>query len=294
MKTLPILFLAAASFALAEDFKLTDGTVLRDVTVQRKSAEELQVLHAEGARHIRYDQLPRELQERFGMTPEQVEAHRTELEQDAAERRQEVREREQARLKQLADAGTKPRYLSGADVLNLLAPLESVSMRECSYLAARWNREEAERLGLDESAGRFATDSSALKGDFDAARAEFLREYHSLKKTKEELARERAKREAAEKEAARLRQVGEELLHENNKLWKALGEEPRRSTTILVPPSPVIVPPVIVPGPAGRPPRPPQSKPAPRPARPAKPSKPSVAPSAPNCPPGDHSHTRRH
>ncbi len=247
------LFLAAAACCMAEDFTLADGSTLREVRVQRQSADELYVLHAEGARRIRYDQLSPELQQRFGMTPQQVEAHRAALEQEVAERRRARARQEEYRLSQLRESGSYPRYLEAEDVQRLLAPLETVSARESAYLAAEWNRAEAERKELEASVQLFAAERDDAKADFDAAQDARRQQAAEQQRQREELERARQQLSATQAEIARLHRECERLHRENNTLWNS-----RSNTTIVMPSRPILIP--------------------------------AVRRSAPPCPPGDHRH----
>ncbi len=277
MSKIPLLFplLLAATACLAEDFTLADGTVLRNVTVQRKTADELFVLHAEGARHIRYDQLPTELQERYGMTPAQVAAYRHGLEEAAEERRAARVAREEARLTRLRESGQYPRYLDATAVQRLLAPLEILPLRECACLAAEWNRAEARRLGLEDSAQLYSSERDALKPELDSALATRREKERVLQKLRDELAEKGRSLEQLQKEAEQLRRECGQLRQENAEL-RASRSRVVNDTTIVLPPRPIIVPPPpLVPPPAVS--RPPQ---LPRPV-------------PPPCPPQDHSHPAR-
>ncbi len=242
-----LLFPMLAVCCQAEDFTLTDGTVLLDVRVQRKGDDSIQVLHAGGIRKVAYELLPPELQERFELTPAQVEARREQARLSAVARRQERRAREDERLAQLEASGRQPRYMNGADVLRLLSPLDTLSAQECEFLAAEWNRREAQRLGLTEQERSYAAEAASLQGQFEAAREAFMAEFHQLQQAKEDIAALKRELREEKDKVAGLRKECNDLREQNNRLWTTQGGGNR--TTIVVPPRPVVVPsPVIPPG----------------------------------------------
>ncbi len=249
--------LLAAAVCMAEDFTLVDGTVLREVQVQRKGDDELQVLHAGGIRKVAYDQLPPELQERFEMTPPQVEARREQARAAAEVRRQVRLEREEERMAQLEASGRRPRYMDGAAVLRMLAPLDTLTAQECEYLAAEWNRREAQRLGLSEQERAYSAEAASLRGGFEAAREAFLAEYRQLQEARDDIATLRRELREEKERVASLKKECSSLREQNNRLWTTQGGGNR--TTIVVPPRPVIGPPPII-GPCG----PPRGAPPPR------------------------------
>ncbi len=247
--TVPLL----AACCLAEDFTLADGSVLHNARVQRKGADELQVIHDGGIRKVAYDELSPELQERFEMTPAEVEARLLAARTAAENRRRERQAREDERMAQLEAAGRQPRYMDGAAVLRLFSPLDTLSAQECEYLAAEWNRREAQRLGLTEQERTYAAEAASLRGGFKAAREAFLAEYRSLQAAKEELSALKRELRAEKEKAAGLAKQCSELREQNNRLWSD-RQSSSDNTTIVVPPRPIITPPPVIVTP--RPPRP--------------------------------------
>lgn len=268
MKRIFLLFCIAALSAAAEDFVLSDGTVLKDAAVVRSAIDSVLIRHSTGVQRLLFDRLSPELQQRFGMTPEQVAARRAQLQQ-AADAAVRAREAEQAaRLAVLQSSGNSPRYLTGADVISLYAAVDTLSAREAEYLAAVWNRREASRLNLPSDIHRWGREAAALKSAFEAERAAFLAEYRdraqlrttvsaqdaTISRQKDELA-------ALKKEVTRLKEAEENLRRLNEKLRADSG-----SNSTVVVNRPVYVPtpvPTVCPHPH-RPPHPPAVRP-PRP-----------------------------
>ncbi len=252
MKRACLLFLLtlAAPLASAEDFTLADGRVLRDAVVLRQTEEEIQVRHAEGIQKLRYTQLTRPLQERFNMTPEQVESRREEAKRAAAEKRESRRAAEAERQAQLASAGTQPRFLAGADVLTLLSPLDTVTAAEAEYLAAEWNRREAQRLNLPESARSYAELAASLHGAFSAEREQFLNEYRRLQQANTTISSQQEQIKTQQETLDRLKAENKRLASENKDLWRS-SRSSTNTTTIISTPRPYFIPrPIIRPAPA--------------------------------------------
>lgn len=259
MKFVLFFLLVGALGCHAEDFVLADGSVLHDAVVLRRSDEDIQVRHSGGIQRYAYDKLSPELQERFQMTPEQVEARRRQAQEDAAARRREKEEQQAARRALLEASGQHPRYLSGADVLQLYSPFGTLSAREAEFLAAEWNRREALRLGLPVESERFTEEAASLRSGFEEERQMYLKriqEADALRATVSGLQTRLAQQEA---ELARLNKANAALQAEWN-------HKPASTTTVIK--EPVYVPTLVpVPQPAPRPsgPRPPAVRPTPRP-----------------------------
>ncbi len=255
-----LLFPLLATLCPAEDFTLADGTVLHNARVQRKWVDELQVMHDGGIRKVGFDQLPPELQERFEMTPGQVQARRQAAKAAAEQRREERQAREDERMAQLEAAGRHPRYMDGAAVLRLFSPLETLTAQECEFMAAEWNRREAQRLGLTEQERAYAAEAAALRGGFDAAREVFFAEYRSLQEMRDELAAARRELSVEKARVDTLTRQCNDLRDQNSRLWS--NQRSGSETTIVGPPRPIVTPtPVIVT------PRPPRPEPPPQPRR---------------------------
>lgn len=247
----------------AEDFTLADGTVLHDATLLRRSDEDIQVRHSAGVQRFRYDALSPELQVRFEMTPEQVEARRRAA-QDAREEQLRLKRKEQEEQRSLLEASSaQPRYLSGGDVATVFSELDQLSMRQAEYLAAEWNRREARRFRLPLEEDRFTEDAAALRGSFAAEREQRLRNAQSVDSLRAKISELQSLLQQKEDLISRL---GEENARLRKELDAARAFSSTQPTTVIS--RPVYVPtPVYVPrAPALRPPGPPQpSRPAPRP-----------------------------
>lgn len=266
----------------AEDFTLADGTVLKEAEVLRKGEEELQIRHAGGIEKFSYTELSAELQKRFDLTPESVEARRKATADAAAEKQREkeaakaekarvLKEDQEARLAALEAAGKHARYISGADVIQLCSSMVTLEARAAEFLAAEWNRREALRLNLGVDTQRFTAEADSLKEDFEQERKE-------LSTLRSELSDKRAK---VQEQSATIKRKNQEiaaLQAEIAKLNKELGRAEQASTnTTVVVDNPVYVPTYVGPtciGHVHRPrPRTCQPPHKPRPARPA-PSRP--------------------
>lgn len=255
---LPLLLMGVLA-CHAEDFVLADGSVLHDAVVLRRSDDDIQVRHSGGVQRFSYDKLSPELQARFQMTPEQVEARRRQAQEDAAARRREKEQQQAARRALLEASGQHPRYLSGAEVLQLCSPYGTLSAREAEFMAAEWNRREALRLGLPVETERFTAEAASLRSGFEAERQaslERIREADALRASVSSLQSRLAQQEA---ELARLNKA-------NAALQSELANKPASTTTVIK--EPVYVPTAVpVPQPAPRPPapRPPAVRPTPHP-----------------------------
>lgn len=270
MKRILSLLCLAVLNAAAEDFVLSDGSVLKDAAVVRTAIDSVLVRHSSGVQRLLFDRLSPELQARFGMTPELVSARRAEL-QAAADTAAREREAEQAaRLAALQSSGNSPRYLTGAEVISLFAAVDTLSAREADYLAAEWNRREASRLNLPSDIRRWGADAAALKPAFDAERAAFLAEYcdkaqlrSTVSAQDATISRQKDEISALKKEIAILKEAEANLRRQNDRLRADSG-----SNTTVVVDRPVYVP-TPVPAVCPHPHRP--SPPTMRPSRPPRP-----------------------
>lgn len=267
----------------ADDFTLADGTVLKDAEVLRKDGEVLQIRHAGGIEKYSYTELGEALQQRYDLTPAQVEARRAAAAEAAAEKQRakeaakaekerELKEAQEARQAALEAAGKHARYISGAEVIQLCSSMFTLEARAAEFLAAEWNRREALRLNLPIDTQRFSAEAASLKPDFEKERDE-------LAAVRSELIDKRAE---VQEQAATIKHKNAEiaaLRAEVAKLNKELGraENKRSTTTTVVVDNPVYVPTYVGPTCVGHVHRPrPHAHPAhkPRPARPAPRPKP--------------------
>lgn len=294
----PLLLLSLSCYA--EDFTLANGTVLKDAVVLRQGDEELQIRHASGVEKFSYTELSPELQKRFNMTPELVEARRQAEAEAAAEKQRAreaaqaeqqrlLREGQEARLAALEAAGKHARYLCGADVIRMCSGLMTLEARVAEFLAAEWNRREALRLNLEVDTQRFTEEADSLKAEFEKDR----KRWESMRS---ELSDKRAK---VQEQAATIKRKNDEiaaLRAQISKLNKELGRaESRSSNTTVVVDNPVYIPTYVGPTCVGhirRPgPRPHVAPPLrPKPARPAPP-RPSGIRVSPGPRPASSAHT---
>jgi len=87
---LAILAALSASLALADDFKTTDGKEYKNVTVSGQEPCGITVTNKKEGRIVTlyFDELPKEVQERFHYNPDECNKYRTE-QQEAAEQQNE-------------------------------------------------------------------------------------------------------------------------------------------------------------------------------------------------------------
>lgn len=256
------LLLALPGNSPAEDITLRDGVTLREATVKRHDDESVTISHSSGVARVQYDRLPQELQERFGMTPQEVDARREKArlaERERALAREKKQEEQRAALVQ---SSLSPRYVTGADVLAIYAAWEpTLPAPVAEYLAAEWNRREAQRCGLTVEADRYRQDAAKLQATL-----------------RQEQEKNRAARDAANGAAAQLAQVQSQLKQARSEiqaLKKQLADQPASQTTVIQT-TPTIVPvyrpaPVVIPPPTLRP-APPVRPTPPVPPRPQVPS----------------------
>lgn len=246
MKRALLLLALGSVAALAEDFQLNDSTVLPDAEVIRRGMDFVQVRYRDGMRKVKADLLPQELQERFEMRPEDIQARRDAIRREAEQREARRLEKEALVRQNLSDAGLHPRYMTGTDVLGMCSPLVSLDARVAEYVASLWNQREAKRLGLASEAERFADAVKSSQAFYDDARKEYLDRARSEKALRDQIAELEKKLDAAQDENKRLSRDNESLRQQLEKVQKNTG-----NTTVVVPPSrPSIVVPPYYYGPA--------------------------------------------
>ena len=283
-------------FIWAEDLTLANGKVLKDAEVLNQTADTLQIRHAGGIEKFSYAELGTELQQKYDLTPEAVEARRQAAAEAAAQKRiakelaaaekQRLLQQDQAAREQaLQTAGKYARYISGAEVTQLCSGLLSVDARAAEFLAAEWNHREALRLHLEMDARRFAAEVDVLRADFEKERKE-------LATLRAELSDKRAQVQEKNAVIKRKNQEIADLQAQVARLNKALGraeaENTSSSGTVVID-RPVYVPtyvPTYVAPPRVRP-CPPH---APRPPRPSS-SRPRPIRVSPGARPANSAHT---
>lgn len=264
--------LVAACFCAAEEITLADGETLHDARVLRQDAESVTLAHSAGVARVIYSRLTPELQQRFGLTPAEVEARREKALQ-AERERAAAREKKMAEQRAaLAASNLSPRYVTGVELVSLYGGVAPLSAVGAEYLAAEWNYREALRCGLTIEAERYKEES-----------AKWLPKLQQEQREAQQADEDRQVWEERWKHTEdQLKQARQEI----KKLRTELEERPR-STTTIVTSSPTYVP-VFQPPP--RPPAPvfpsagnqPSTKPpAPRPAPRSVRSVPAVKPGQP-------------
>ncbi len=253
MPLIVLLSLAGALSAIAADFVLSDGTVLKDASVVRSTVDSVLVRHSTGVQSLLFDRLSPELQQQLGMTPELVAERRAAAEQAAAERRNQRAEAQAARMAALQVSGQHARYLSGAELFTLCGEAVTLTAPAAEYMAALWNHREASRLKLPADTERYAADVARLRPAAE-------RELSVLRAACQ-----------AQQEVKELREQIAHLQQQNAALQAQLTNNRPTSTTVVVD-NPVYVPtPTYVPVPAPvvrpAPPRPPHRHEPPRPPR---------------------------
>lgn len=233
----------------AEEITLVTGETLHEARVLRQDGESVTLAHTAGVARVMYDRLTPELQQRFGLTPEAVQARR-EKAQAAEKERAIAREKKMAEQRAaLAHSNLSPRYVTGVEVSVLYGSWGEVSAPVAEYLAAEWNRREAMRCGLTIEADRYRDDALKL-----------------LPRVQQEQAEAKQKRENAAVLESRLEETQEQLRQTRVTIRKLEAEAkspPAQTTTVIATAEPTYVPvPVYQPQPVALPPvrvaRPPQ------------------------------------
>jgi chromosome segregation ATPase len=101
--TFVILIISFASIALADDFKTTDGTEYKNVTVKRVEPDGIVLSSKSGISKVYFAELPNEVQQRFNYDPEKAAAY-SEVQNSAQE---QLRKQQEEALRQKAEATRK-------------------------------------------------------------------------------------------------------------------------------------------------------------------------------------------
>ena len=244
--------LIGAAICPAEDFTLTDGTVLENARVVRQDGESAIISHATGVQRIPYTRLSPELQARLDLTPEAVEARRAKSEQEERERAL-AREKKAAQQREaLAVSGLSPRYLTGADIIAIYSSWNTLSATAAEYLAAEWNRREALRCGLTIEAQRHKEDAAQLLHHMETERTEIAKKQEQSDSLDRQLQNARQDLAAARAEIKRLESLNSELRNRPSQGTVVISEP---TVVPVYRPSPIILPPVHQPRPPMRPPQ---------------------------------------
>ncbi len=244
----PVL-LAVCCFCRAEDFVLADGTVLQDAKLLRTDADSAMISHSAGVQRVKYDRLTAELQQRFGLTPQAVQAY---YEKKAQAKRDKALAEEKLAAAQRAALQTStlsPRYVTGADIITIYSAWDTIPAACAEYLAAEWNRREAARCNLSVEAKRFADEADRLAARINEYRSASADEKRRIASLEEEL--RTAKGEL---------QKTQETVKSQRKELKRLTEEASQNHGTLVISNPTYIPvyrpaPIILRRPIAPPPR---------------------------------------
>lgn len=272
MKPALLAFLFLPLALSAADISLTDGSVLKDADVLRRDGEQAIIRHSGGIRRVAHDLLPAHIQEKYELTPELVLQRRTAAQEAQTRQQEDLRRRQEATRAALTAAGLQPRYLTAADVLTLYGPLHNITVRQAEYLAAEWNRREAERLDLPLEAQVYAAAAARVEGSFRADREAFLERLDAADELRTRVTTLTEQNKALREAYAQLKKQNEALIKELDDLPDSL---PRTSPTIIVPPRPIYIPPRPAVRPSVRPAVRPAVRPHPHPpVRPPQPPPP--------------------
>ena len=269
---LAIFLLGLAMLCPAEDITLMNGETLHEARVLRQDGESVTLSHRAGVMRVTFDRLTPELQQRFGLTPAEVEARREKTRQAEKEKALAKEKKLAQQREALAASNLSPRYVTGTELASLYGACGNISAPMAQYLAADWNQREALRCGLTVEAERYKRDAAKL-----------------LPQVEQERSRARQAQEQQATLEARLQQTQEQLKQAQNtikKLEEQAKQQPTQSTTTVVTsqptivpiyrPTPIVVPPIQRPVPPARP-TPPPVKPAPT-VRPYQPMRPAILP----------------
>jgi hypothetical protein len=97
------MLLAAAQFAVADDFKTIDGKEYKNVTVSRIAPDGIVLRSKSGISKIYFTELPKEVQERFNYDPSEAAAYSA----TEASKQEELRRRQEEAQRKLAEAKNK-------------------------------------------------------------------------------------------------------------------------------------------------------------------------------------------
>ncbi len=246
-------FLFSALFCSAEDFVLTDGTVLQDAKMLRKDVDSAIIRHSAGVVRVKFDRLTPDLQQRFDLTPQAVREYYDKLEKARRDLAAAEDRKAAAQRSALQASGLSPRYLTGSDVSALMSSWETLSALCAEYLAADWNRKEAARCNLTVEAKRFDEEAQRLVPRMENERL-------AIQNEKARAASLEAKLRTAENDLKIAREQISSLQKDINRLSES--SSPSSNTVIIsrptyVPvykPTPIIIPPAVRPLPPPRPP----------------------------------------
>ncbi len=251
-----ILFLIIPYFCLfcsAEDFELVDGTVLHEAKFIRKEGDRAVIRYSTGAGRIKYDRLPPELQQRFGLTPQEVQAYYDKIEQEKREKEMAEERLAAAQRAALQEAALSPRYVTGADIIAIYSAWDTIPASCAEYMAAEWNRREAARCNLTVEAKRFAEEADRLVAHMKEHKKDIGDEKRRVAELEEEL-----------QDAKSALKKARETVKTQRKQMKELSEKATKNHGTVIISNPTYVP-VYRPVPVLRPPLPPRRLPHPHP-----------------------------
>lgn len=249
------LILLLITLCSAEDFTLTDGTVLQEAKVVRQDGESAVISHSTGVQRVPFQRLPVELQQRLDLTPEAVQARRDQAAKAAKDRERALEKKAAQQREALAESALSPRYLTGAEVISLFSDWTPLSSAAAEYLAADWNSREALRCRLTVEAQRYRDEAARLSRRIESERSDVRRMEERSSVLEQQLLKSQAELQQAQARCQKLEA-------ENQKL----RTQPAQTTVVvsepkLIPiyrPAPIILPPVRQPRPPMvRPPAPP-------------------------------------
>lgn len=221
-----LLLFSALFPVMAENLTLSDGTVLNDIEVIGSGVNTLKIRHHEGISNVYGNQLPKDWQEKYKMTSDDVQL-RLEIEQQKKDA--------QKKLKQeaIAESGKTARYLTATEVRKLYTLVGELSSLEATATALRWNHLEAKRVGDDELATSYQNDWNSLQPQL-AVLAQKKADLEVLEKKQELQEREQL--------VATLKDTQQQIQNQNRRtaqLETTLREVKDRPpiTTIIAPPS---------------------------------------------------------
>lgn len=221
------LFLISSLFpVVAENLTLSDGTVLNDIEVIGSGVNTLKIRHHEGITTVYGNQLPKDWQEKYKMTSDDVQ-----LRMEAEQQKKDA----QKKLKQeaITESGKTARYLTATDVRKLYTLVGELSSLEATATALRWNHLEAKRVGDDQLAATYLNDWNALQPQLAVL---------AQKKADLEVLERKQELQEREQLVATLKDTQQQIQKQNNRtaqLENSLREVKERPpiTTIITPPS---------------------------------------------------------
>jgi hypothetical protein len=134
VKTLTLLTICVTSIALADDFKTTNGKEYKDAKVTRVEPDGIMLLTKSGISKVYFNELPKELQDRFHYQPEQAAAYSGQ--QNAA--LEATQKQQEEAMRQTAEAAEKQRQSAGAQqaAQSLQARYADLQQQEQNLLSA--------------------------------------------------------------------------------------------------------------------------------------------------------------